>query len=151
MLETLDGNVVRRFYTNSAFVLHGFAKYEEALAIALDGIDAERRAGTNPHGQMCIYENAAELMCILGRPREAADLLGDEVGAYSSDTALMHATRGLIALQLGDPSGSPGRGGEGHRPARPCRRAAARGRPDVGGRRAVERRRRRGARRLQAR
>jgi ATP/maltotriose-dependent transcriptional regulator MalT len=102
VLESMEGSVVRRFFTNSAFVLHGFARYEEGLAVALDGIEAERRAGTNPHGQMCMYENAAELMCILGRPQEAADLLGDEVGAYSSDTAVMHTARGLIALQLGD-------------------------------------------------
>jgi DNA-binding CsgD family transcriptional regulator len=101
-LESMDGNVVRRFFTNSAFVLHGFARYEEALDVALAGIEAERRAGSNPHGQMCIYENAAELMCILGRPRDAAELLGDEIGAYSSDTSLMHTTRGRIALQLGD-------------------------------------------------
>jgi DNA-binding CsgD family transcriptional regulator len=105
-LETMEGNAVRRFFTNSSFVLFGFAQYEEALAIALEGIDAERRAGTNPHGQMCIYENAAELMCIVGRPREAAELLGDEVGAYSSDTAVMHATRSRIALVLGDLEGA---------------------------------------------
>ena len=102
-LETMDGNVVRRFFTNAGFVLHGFAKYEEALAITLEGIEAERRAGTNPLGQMCIYDKAAELLCILGRSREAAELLGDEVGAYSSDTAVMHTTRSRIALQLGDP------------------------------------------------
>jgi DNA-binding CsgD family transcriptional regulator len=101
-LEAFDGDVVRRFFTNSAFVLHGFAGYEEALAVALEGIEAETRAGTNPHGQLCVYENAADLMCLLGRPSEAAELIGDEDGAFTSDMIVMHFTVARIALMKGE-------------------------------------------------
>jgi DNA-binding CsgD family transcriptional regulator/tetratricopeptide (TPR) repeat protein len=101
-LEAFDGDVVRRFFTNSAFVLHGFAAYEEALAVALEGIEAETRAGTNPHGQLCVYENAADLMCLLGRPSEAAELIGDEDGAFTSDMIAMHFTVARIALMKGE-------------------------------------------------
>jgi ATP/maltotriose-dependent transcriptional regulator MalT len=102
VLETMDATVVRRFFTNSSFVLYGFAYYEEALEIALEGLDAELRAGTSPHGQMCGYENAAELMRIVHGPREAAEYLGDEVGTSGHDTPIMYATRSRIAQELGD-------------------------------------------------
>jgi tetratricopeptide (TPR) repeat protein len=102
MVESVDGDLIRRFFTNSAYVLHGFARYEEALARALEGIEEETRAGTNPHGQMCVYENAAELMCLLGRPKDAAELLGDEDGAFTSDMLGMHLTIAKVALMRGD-------------------------------------------------
>jgi DNA-binding CsgD family transcriptional regulator len=102
MLETFDGDVVRRFFTNSAFVLHRFARYEEALSVALEGIEAETRAGTNPHGQLCVYENAAELLCLLGRPGEAAELIGEEDGAFTSDMIVMHVTVARIAMLRGE-------------------------------------------------
>jgi len=101
-LESGGGDVIRRFFTNSAYVLDGFARYEEALAVALEGIEEETRAGTNPHAQMCVYENAAELMCALGRPKDAAELLGDEDGAFTSDMLAMHSTVARIALMQGD-------------------------------------------------
>ena len=101
-LETFDGDVVRRFYTNSAYVLYGFARYEEALAVALEGIEAETRAGTNPHGQLCVHENGADLMCMLGRPSDAAELLGDEDGAVRADMIAMHQTVAQIAMMQGE-------------------------------------------------
>jgi DNA-binding CsgD family transcriptional regulator len=102
MGETADGDVIRRFFTNGAYILHGMARYEDALAMALQGIEEETRAGTNPHGQMCVYENAAELMCLLGRPKDAAELLGDEDGAFTSDMLMMHQTIAKVALMQGD-------------------------------------------------
>jgi ATP/maltotriose-dependent transcriptional regulator MalT len=102
-MAAMDGNVVRRFFANSAFVLHGFARYEEALATALEGIEAETRAGTTPHGHMHIYENAADLLCALGRPQDAADLLGDEDGTLVADTTALSVARAKIALLQGNP------------------------------------------------
>jgi DNA-binding CsgD family transcriptional regulator len=51
---------------------------------------------------MCVYENAADLMCALGRPKDAADLLGDEDGAFTSDMLSMHLMVARIALMQGD-------------------------------------------------
>jgi DNA-binding NarL/FixJ family response regulator len=51
---------------------------------------------------MCVYENAAEMMCLLGRPKEAAELLGEEDGAFTSDMVAMHLTVAKIALLQGD-------------------------------------------------
>jgi ATP/maltotriose-dependent transcriptional regulator MalT len=102
-MQTVEGNVQRRFYANAAFALHGFARYEEALAVSIEGIEAETRAGTTPHGHMHIYENAVDLLCALGRPREAIALLGDEDGTLIADTTTMHVARARIALLLGDP------------------------------------------------
>jgi ATP/maltotriose-dependent transcriptional regulator MalT len=77
---------VQRMYTNAVFTLHGFGRYEEAIEIAREGMEVLARSGLNPHGQMCLQQNAASALGVLGRLDEAFELIGREEGAFSSDT-----------------------------------------------------------------
>ncbi|HTY19965.1 MAG TPA: LuxR C-terminal-related transcriptional regulator, partial [Myxococcota bacterium] len=105
VLETCDARIVRRYFTNLTWILHCFGRYEEAVAVGLEGIDLHVRAGLNRHGQLCMQENAAGALCALGRPREAAQLLGDGEGAFSSDTISIQEGLATIAMLEGDLAG----------------------------------------------
>jgi tetratricopeptide (TPR) repeat protein len=80
VLETADARIVKRFFTNAITSLHNFGRYEEALALSAEGIELHDRAGLDYHGKMCMHANAADALCALGRPRDAAALLGEAEG-----------------------------------------------------------------------
>jgi DNA-binding CsgD family transcriptional regulator len=51
---------------------------------------------------MCVHENAAGALCALGRPGEAAEVLGDEEGSFTSNTLCLHMRLAKVALLQGD-------------------------------------------------
>jgi DNA-binding CsgD family transcriptional regulator len=101
VLETADARIVKRFFTNAITSLHNFGRYEEALALSAEGIELHNRAGLDYHGKMCMHANAADALCALGRPREAAALLGEADGTFTSDTLLVHLGHAQVALLEG--------------------------------------------------
>ena len=100
----IDGNVVRRFFTNAGVRAAWVREVRGGAGDRARGHRGRAQGGHQPARADVHLRERGRALCILGRPREAAELLGDEVGAYSSDTAVMHTTRSRIALQLGDPS-----------------------------------------------
>jgi DNA-binding CsgD family transcriptional regulator len=102
VLATADGRLVKRYYTNLTHILYSFARYEESIAVAREGIELHERAGLDRLGQMCVHENAAGALCALGRPAEAAALIADADGPFTSDTLCLHIRLAGTALMVGD-------------------------------------------------
>jgi hypothetical protein len=92
---------VRRYFTNAVYVLTGFARYQKALDFAHEGLDFLERAGLSGESQVCLHQNAASVLCALGRPGEAAELIGDRKGAYTSDSAAVQLVLAKIRLEQG--------------------------------------------------
>jgi ATP/maltotriose-dependent transcriptional regulator MalT len=109
MLETTDPRVVKRFFNNASEILYCFARYEDAIAIAREGIELHVRAGLSRHGRMCVHENAARALCALGRPEDAAELIGEEEAPFTSDTTCLHIRLSQVALLRGELDAAAGR------------------------------------------
>jgi DNA-binding CsgD family transcriptional regulator len=93
---------VKRFFTNASTMMYYFGRYEDAATIASDGIDHHLRAGLSRHGLMCVIENAAGALTVLGRPAEARALLGEEVAVKTSETLIADLRHAEIDRLLGD-------------------------------------------------
>src|SRR5204863_2170830 len=102
VLEDGDSWTMRRYYTNSVYAFHYLGRYEDAVAIGFEGIEMHSRAGLNREGKMCLQENVAESLCELGRPAAAIELIGDERGAFGSDSFGVLASLAKASLMCGD-------------------------------------------------
>ncbi|WP_187369105.1 helix-turn-helix transcriptional regulator [Baekduia soli] len=100
--EAGDLRVLQRFYTNSTHILSGFGRYEDAVAVAREGLGVHARAGLDRHGSSGVQENGAAALRALGRLDEALELLGDDPGPVTKDTVCLHCGRAAVALQRGD-------------------------------------------------
>ncbi|HEU4976828.1 MAG TPA: AAA family ATPase [Baekduia sp.] len=98
-----DLRVLQRFYTNSTYILAAFSRYEEAVALAREGIAIEMRAGLDAQGRSGVQENGAWALCLLGRTAEALELLGEDPGAITPETVAVHSRLAEITLAQGDP------------------------------------------------
>ncbi|HEV7751601.1 MAG TPA: AAA family ATPase [Baekduia sp.] len=102
VLEIGDLRVLQRYFTNASHILSTFGRYEDAVAVAREGIAVHARAGLDRQGSIGVHENAAAALCALGRPAEAAELLGDEPVALTPDTVCLHVRAAEIDLLRGD-------------------------------------------------
>src|SRR4030081_3646421 len=83
--EVGDLRVVQRFFTNASHIYQGFRRYEDAVAIAREGLAVHARAGLDRQGSIGVRENGASALCALGRPAEALEFLGDDPVAVTKD------------------------------------------------------------------
>jgi DNA-binding CsgD family transcriptional regulator len=108
-LESRDLRVMQRWFTNASHISMSFARYEEALAIAIEGIATHPRAGLDLPGQIGVRENAAGALCALGRPAEAAEVIGEDPGSLSAKTIILELRLAQAALLQGDVDGAADR------------------------------------------
>jgi DNA-binding CsgD family transcriptional regulator len=105
-IETGDLRVLQRFFTNASHIHYAFARYEEAVAVAREGLAVHARAGLDRHGSIGVQENAAGALSALGRPAEAADVLGEDPGVLTKDNICLHIRRAEVSLLRGDLAGA---------------------------------------------
>jgi DNA-binding CsgD family transcriptional regulator len=104
--RTDDLRLLQRFYTNGSHIWMALGRYEESVAVAREGIAAHARAGLAGQVRAGIQENAAGSLSALGRPAEAAALLGGEPVPVGPDTICVHLRLAEAALLQGDLDGA---------------------------------------------
>jgi DNA-binding CsgD family transcriptional regulator/tetratricopeptide (TPR) repeat protein len=100
--EIGDLRVVQRYHTNLAHIHMCYGRYEDAVAVSRRGVAVYARAGLDHLGWIGVQENGAAALCALGRPDEAAALLGDDPGTLTTETVCLHVRVAEIELLRSD-------------------------------------------------